>query len=77
MVVYSVTEGGRMVKERDFEAGIFFLNQKNQISNIVLCLMSTFGLFQGDPWCLPTQNWLKHATNDYLNSGISQRNGSL
>ena len=21
--------------------------------------MSIFGLFQGDPWCLPTQNWLK------------------
>ena len=20
--------------------------------------------FQGDSWCLPTQNWLKNATND-------------
>ena len=26
--------------------------------------MAIFGLFQGDPWCLPTQNWLKNATND-------------
>ena len=22
------------------------------------------GLFQCDPWCLPTQKWLKNATND-------------
>ena len=26
--------------------------------------MSIIGLFQCDPWCLPTQNWLKNATND-------------
>ena len=26
--------------------------------------MPIFGFFQGDPWCLPTQNWLKNATND-------------
>jgi hypothetical protein len=28
-------EGGPMVKEWDFEAGFFFLNQKNKISNFV------------------------------------------
>ena len=42
----------------------FFLNKKIQISNFVFCLMAIFGLFQGDPWYLPTQNWLKNATND-------------
>ena len=26
--------------------------------------MAIIGLFQCDPWCLPTQNWLKNATND-------------
>jgi hypothetical protein len=26
--------------------------------------MANIGLFQCDPWCLPTQNWLKNATND-------------
>ena len=26
--------------------------------------MAIFGLFQCDPWCLPTQKWLKNATND-------------
>ena len=25
--------------------------------------MAIFGLFQGDPWHLSTQNWLKNATN--------------
>ena len=23
-----------------------------------------YWLFQCDPWCLPTQKWLKNATND-------------
>ena len=26
--------------------------------------MANIGLFQCDPWCLPTQNWVKNATND-------------
>ena len=26
--------------------------------------MAIIGLFQCDPWCLPTQNWLKNTTND-------------
>ncbi len=26
--------------------------------------MAIIGLFQCDPWCLPTQKWLKNATND-------------
>ena len=26
--------------------------------------MAIIGLFQCDPWCLPTQNWVKNATND-------------
>ena len=26
--------------------------------------MGIIGLFQCDPWCIPTQNWLKNATND-------------
>ena len=26
--------------------------------------MANIGLFQCDSWCLPTQNWLKNATND-------------
>ena len=26
--------------------------------------MAIIGLFQCDPWCLPTQNWLKNSTND-------------
>jgi hypothetical protein len=26
--------------------------------------MAIIGLFQYDPWCLPTQKWLKNATND-------------
>jgi hypothetical protein len=26
--------------------------------------MAIIGLFPCDPWCLPTQNWLKTATND-------------
>ena len=26
--------------------------------------MAIIGLFQCDPWCPPTQNWLKSATND-------------
>jgi hypothetical protein len=26
--------------------------------------MTIIGLFQCAPWCLPTQNWLKNATND-------------
>jgi hypothetical protein len=26
--------------------------------------MAIIGLFQCDPWRLPTQNWLKNATND-------------
>ena len=26
--------------------------------------MALISLFQCDPWCLPTQNWLKYATND-------------
>jgi hypothetical protein len=26
--------------------------------------LAIIGLFQYDPWCLPTQNWLKNATND-------------
>ena len=51
-----------MVKEWDFEAGKKFKNSK--ITNIVLCLMAIIGRFQCDPWCLPTQNWLKNATND-------------
>jgi hypothetical protein len=55
-------ERGRMVKEWDFEAGKKFKNSK--ITNIVLCLIAIIGRFQCDPWCLPTQNWLKNATND-------------
>ena len=50
-----------MVKEWDFEAEKIQIKKK---SNIQLSLMSIFGLFQGDPWCLTTQNWLKNATND-------------
>ena len=38
--------------------------KKDQIINFFLCLMANIGLFQCDPWCLPTQNWLKNATND-------------
>jgi hypothetical protein len=54
-----------MVKEWDYEAGKEFKNtKKNQITNFVLRLMAIIGLFQCDPWCLPTQNWLKNATND-------------
>ena len=30
--------------------------------------MAIFGLFQCDPCCVPTQNWLKIATNDILTS---------
>jgi hypothetical protein len=26
--------------------------------------MAIIDLFQCDPWCHPTQNWLKNATND-------------
>ena len=53
------------MKEWDFEAGNFFKNsKKNLTTNIVLCLMAIIGRFQCDPWCLPTQNWLKNATND-------------
>jgi hypothetical protein len=26
--------------------------------------MAIIGLFQCDPWCLPTQKWLKNASND-------------
>jgi hypothetical protein len=44
--------------------GFFFKLKKNQITNFVLCLMANIGLFQCDPWCLPTQNGLKNATND-------------
>ena len=51
-----------MVKEWDYEAG-FFLN-RNKYSTLSLCLMAIFGLFQGDPWCLPRQKWLKNATKD-------------
>ena len=54
-----------MVKEWDFEAGKKLKNSKisnNQlgISNFVLSLMAIIGLFQCDPLCLPTQNWLKN-----------------
>ena len=28
--------------------------------------MAIIGLFQCDSWCLPTQKWLKNATNDIL-----------
>ena len=34
------------------------------ISAFVLCLVAIIDLFQCDPWCLPTQKWLKSATND-------------
>ena len=29
--------------------------------------MTIIGLFQCDPWCLPTQNWLQVAINDISN----------
>ena len=54
-------EGGRMVKEWDFEAGIFFLNKKKYQT---LFLMAIIGLFQCNPWWLPIQKWLKKPTND-------------
>ena len=55
------------MKGWDFEAGKIFKNsKKNQITNLVLCLMAMFGLYQCDPWCIPTQNWLKSGTNDIL-----------
>ena len=58
-------EGGRNVKEWDFEAGKKFKNcKKNQITNFVLYLTAIIGHFQCDPWCLPTHNWLKNAAND-------------
>ena len=34
---------------------------------LFLRLMAIIGHFQCDPWCLPTQNWLKVATNDISN----------
>ena len=41
-----MAEGGGMVKELDFEAGIFFLNlKKNQIIISFLCRMAIIGLF--------------------------------
>ena len=43
-------EGGRNVKEWDFEAGKNLENsKKNQITNFLLCLMAIIGLFQCDP----------------------------
>ena len=33
--------------------------------------MSIFDLFQGDPRCLPMQNWLKNAANDISIQGFN------
>ena len=48
-----------MVKKWDFEAEKYpnkFLEIK--YPTLFLFLMAIIGLFQCDPWCLPTQNWL-------------------
>ena len=53
-----------MVKEWDFEAGFFFKSKRIKYPTLFYVLWPLLAFFQCDPWCLPTQNWLKNATND-------------
>ena len=62
-------EGGRMVKVLGLWGWKCFLDKKAKYPTLSLCLTSIFGLFYGDPWCLPTQNWLKMPlmTSQFMN----------